>query len=67
MKLFFLNIVLLFCLSAPAMAQGVEMADEMRGSGKIYVVVAVLVLIFLGIVAYLFSIDRRLKKLERRN
>jgi len=42
----------------------VEMATGLRSSGKIYVVVIVVSVIFLGLVAYLFSIDRRLKKLE---
>lgn len=39
----------------------------MRSELKIYVVVAVLVLIFLGIVLFLFSLERRLKKLEEIN
>lgn len=43
----------------------VEMADQMRSSGKIYVVIATIVLIFIGLAIYLFSIDRRLKKIER--
>ncbi len=44
--------------------QQVEMADAMRQSGKIYVVVAVLCIVFLGIVAYLISIDRKVSRLE---
>ena len=49
-------------------AQGatVEMADRMRADGKIYVVVVVLLIIFAGITAYLFSIDRKLYKLEKK-
>lgn len=43
----------------------VDMADSMRASGKIYVVIAVLTLIFLGIVSYLFLLDRKIGKLER--
>jgi CcmD family protein len=43
----------------------VEMADEMRSSGKIYVVIATIVIIFAGLAIYLFSIDRRLKKIEK--
>ena len=42
----------------------VEMADTMRSSGKIYVVVAVLVTILIGIVLYLVRLDRKIKKLE---
>ena len=43
----------------------VEMADALRQSGKIYVVVCVLSIVFLGIVAYLISIDRKLSALEK--
>ncbi len=43
----------------------VEMADEMRSSGKIYVVIVTIVIVFVGLAIYLFSIDRRLKKIER--
>ena len=46
-------------------SQDVEMADALRASGKIYVVIAIIVIIFVGLAFYLFSIDRRLKKLER--
>ena len=45
--------------------QPVDMADEMRSSGKIYVVIATVVIIFVGLAIYLFSIDRRLKKIEK--
>lgn len=42
-----------------------DMADEMRSNGKIYVVVAVLVTIFIGIILYLIRLDRKLKRLEK--
>ncbi|WP_259066922.1 CcmD family protein [Mucilaginibacter sp. X4EP1] len=45
--------------------QTVEMADSFRSSGKIYVVIAVIVIIFVGLSVYLFAIDRRLKKIEK--
>lgn len=38
--------------------------DFMRSTGKIYVVVAVIVVIFIGIVAFLIYLDRKLTKLE---
>ncbi len=47
--------------------QSVEMADTMRSSGKIYVVIATIVIIFIGLAIYLFAIDRRLKKIEKEN
>ena len=46
---------------------GVEMADELRSSGKIYVVVAIITVILLALIGYLFSIDRKVKKLEKKN
>lgn len=56
----------LFLLTAQLCSgQPVEMASELRSSGKIYVVVAVLAIIFAGIVIYLIRIDRKLSKLEK--
>ena len=43
----------------------VEMADVMRASGKIYVVVAVLLLLFIGIVIYLLRLDRKITAIEK--
>jgi hypothetical protein len=48
-----------------AQAQNVEMADSLRESGKIYVVVAVLLIVLLGLIALLINIDRKLSKLEK--
>jgi phage shock protein PspC (stress-responsive transcriptional regulator) len=41
------------------------MADTMRSNGKIYVVVAVIVTLFIGIVAYLIALDKKIAKLEQ--
>lgn len=41
-----------------------ESPDFMRSIGKIYVVVAVIVAIFIGIVLFLVYLDRKLTKLE---
>ena len=38
--------------------------DFMRSIGKIYVVVAVIVAIFIGIVVFLIYLERKLTKLE---
>lgn len=43
----------------------VEMADTMRSEGKIYVLVGVIVLIFVGITGYIIMTDRKLSKLEK--
>lgn len=42
----------------------VEMADDFRGEGKIYVVIGVILLILIGFFVLLFKLDRRAKKLE---
>ena len=64
-----LSLFALFLLSAilvkAQQQQPVEMADEMRSSGKIYVVIVTIVIIFIGLAIYLFSMDRRLKKIEK--
>lgn len=51
--------------SSTLFAQTTEMADTMRADGKIWVVVAVLAIIFAGIFAYLIRLDRKLTRLER--
>ncbi|HEY0030923.1 MAG TPA: CcmD family protein [Bacteroidia bacterium] len=44
----------------------VEMATGLYQSGKIYVVVAVMSVIFLGIAGYLVMLDRKISKLEKK-
>jgi CcmD family protein len=56
---FFLIIAVLQAISAQA-----SDTDFMRSIGKIYVVVAVIVAIFVGIVLFLIYLDRKLARLE---
>lgn len=42
----------------------VEMADLMRSNGKIYVVVAVVMMVLTGLIIYIIRLDRRIKKME---
>jgi len=63
--LVFLSAFFLSLITFAQETEQVEMADEMRASGKIYVVVAVLVTVFIGIVIYLIRIDRKVSKLEK--
>lgn len=44
---------------------GAEMATGLRSSGKIYVVVVVLTILFVGLAIYLFTIDKKLSRLEK--
>jgi CcmD family protein len=49
-----------------ATGKPVEMADRLRADGKIYVVVAVLVTIFIGIIVYVIRLDRKISRLEKK-
>lgn len=74
----YLVIIILFC-SLQSMAQNskieispkdydntsVEMADNMRQEGKIYVVVLVLCIIMGGILFYTIRTDKKVSKLEK--
>lgn len=67
MKKILVSALLLLCSAAVFAQQGapIQMADGLRSSGKIYVVVVTIAIIFSGLAIYLFSIDRRLKKIEK--
>ena len=67
MKKFAFLMLLMFGYTAvfSQQAQPVEMADAMYSSGRIYVVIVVIAIIFTGLSIYLFSIDRRLRKIEK--
>lgn len=43
----------------------VEMADTLREEGKIYVVVAILSTILLGLIIYTIRIDNKITKIEK--
>ncbi len=58
-----LTTTIMFMLPFVLMAQD-NGGDFLKNTGKIYVVVGVLLILFLGIVFFLFGIERRLKKME---
>jgi hypothetical protein len=70
-RLVFTLIGLLTCLPDWAQQQDSiatqrpEMAEAMRSNGKIYVVIAVLVTILLGLILYVARLDRKISKLEK--
>ncbi|MEP1034499.1 CcmD family protein [Ekhidna sp.] len=43
----------------------VEMADDFRGEGKIYVVIAIILVILGGFFFLMFKLDKRAKRLEK--
>ncbi|MCH1402113.1 MAG: CcmD family protein [Schleiferiaceae bacterium] len=53
--------LLAMCLPYVGLAQN---DNPMYGNGKIYVVVAVIAIIFVGLALYLVQLDRKITKLE---
>lgn len=66
-KIFFLMTLVVF--SMPVWGQNgnqpVQMADTMRSNGRIFVVVAVMLTILIGLVLYIVRLDRKISKLEK--
>jgi K+-transporting ATPase A subunit len=59
-------LLLMMTLQIFAQNQNPEVSsDSLYASDKIYVVVVCAAVILLGLILFLFSIDRRLKKLEK--
>ena len=52
---------------ASAQAGDIEMADQFRADGKIYVVIAVVSVVLIGLFAYLFRLESKVSALEKRN
>lgn len=62
--LLFLNAFLLSTVTLLAQEE-VEMADNLRSEGKIYVVVAVVSIVLLGVLFYVIRLDRKVSVLEK--
>ncbi|NBG66285.1 CcmD family protein [Acidiluteibacter ferrifornacis] len=67
MKKFTLTLLSIFTFLISNAQESIEMADQLRSEGKIYVVVAVLVVILIGLFIYLFTIDKKVRQLEKEN
>jgi uncharacterized transporter YbjL len=64
-----ISILTLFLLPFLTSAQsaGPEMADDMRRNGKIYIVLACVLLVLSGMIAFLLMMENRLTRLEKEN
>jgi CcmD family protein len=67
MKAFLLLLLSFTAFTASAQANDIEMADQFRADGKIYVVIAVVSVVLIGLFAYLFRLERKVTDLEKRN
>lgn len=62
-----LSLKLLVNIVLSAVSESVQSSgDFMRETGKIYVVYAVLSIIFVGIILFLMRLERKINKLEKR-
>ncbi|GEO03041.1 hypothetical protein AAE02nite_07050 [Adhaeribacter aerolatus] len=52
-------------IEANSKAADIEMADQLRRDGKIYVVVGCVLVVLAGVLFYLVSIDRKVGRLEK--
>ena len=66
-KLLTTLLMLLVTVQLFAQGEGSAVADTLAGSDKIYVVVTCVTLILLGLLIFLFSVERRIKKLEKKS
>ena len=54
-------------IATKAQTINAEPADFMQSNGKIYVVVAVVLTILLGLFFYVFNLDRKISKMEKKS
>jgi len=66
-KIVLLLFITLNAASAFAQNDTVEMADVMRSNGKIYIVVTICLTILAGLFFYVFTLDRKITRLEKSN
>ena len=57
--------IILLLFSALNLSAETGMEESFYSSGKIYVVVAVLITIFLGLIAFLLHLERKISRLEK--
>ena len=61
----FSNLMAFSVFAQQEAVETVEMADALRASGKIYVVVLVVTVILLGLILYLIRLDKKVSRLEK--
>lgn len=66
-KITLLFVAMMAFVSIFAQEKQAQMADTMRSNGRIYVVVAVVLTILIGLILYIFRLDRKITKLEKDN
>ena len=59
-----ISVIFLWVSTIVSAQENIAMADKFRQEGKIYVVVAVVLIILIGIFISLFKLEKKIKKLE---
>lgn len=66
---YWINTLILTLFSTLTFAQesgeSIEMADVMRSNGKIYVVVGVLLIIFVGLIVNMVRLEKKMNRIEK--
>jgi hypothetical protein len=64
---YFFSVLAVMMISFVLHAQDVAVnsADNMRSNGRIYVVIAVILTILIGLILYIVRLDRKISKLEK--
>ncbi|MEP1094983.1 MAG: CcmD family protein [Cyclobacteriaceae bacterium] len=63
--LFRLSFLITILLAPITSGAQIEMADNFRGEGKIYVVIVIILVILTGFFYMLFKLDKKSKRLEK--
>lgn len=61
----FTNVIAFSVMAQQKAEETIEMADALRASGKIYVVVLVVSVILSGLILYLINLDKKVSRLEK--
>ena len=61
------SLAILLIQAQDATNQKSIMADLMRNNGKIYVVIAVILTILIGLIVFMMRLDRKISQLEKQN
>jgi len=64
LMIFLLLITVSSIVAQTTATQNETMASTMRSNGKIYVVVAVVTTILIGLIAYMFRVEKKIRSIE---
>jgi hypothetical protein len=65
LKYYFFVLVLMMMSVLLHAQNGTTSPDTMRSNGRIYVVIAVILTILIGLILYIVRLDRKISKLEK--